>query len=167
MAVNERIRDIRKRNGMSQLEFGKLLGVSNSTVSEWESGNRGVPIDAIDQIAKALNVSVPYLMDWAEDADALAPTNALSSDALHVARIYDSLDPPGQELLTWIADHEAARVAASNEKSHKRLTDEEAIALAQERYGYLFDRHDDDEFDIARRAIDELNAADSDKPAAG
>ena len=63
MAVSDRIRDIRKRNGMSQ-------------------------------IAKALNVSVHYLMDWAEDADALAPANALSPEALHVARVYDTLDAP-------------------------------------------------------------------------
>lgn len=54
------------------------------------------------------------------------------------------------------AKNEAAEEAAP--KKHKRLTDEEAIALAQERYGHLFDRHDD-EFDIARQAIDELNAA--------
>lgn len=60
---------------------------------------------------------------------------------------------------------EAAEEAAP--KEHRHLTDEEAIALAQERYGHLFDRHDDDEFDIARQAIDALNAADSDKPAAG
>lgn len=61
--------------------------------------------------------------------------------------------------------NEAAEEAAP--KEHRHLTDEEAIALAQERYGHLFDRHDDDEFDIARQAIDALNAADSDKPAAG
>lgn len=54
MAVSDRIRDIRKRNGMSQ-------------------------------IAKALNVLVHYLIDWAEDADALASANALSPEALHVA----------------------------------------------------------------------------------
>ena len=54
MAVIDRIRDIRKRNGMSQ-------------------------------IAKALNVLVHYLIDWAEDADALASANALSPEALHVA----------------------------------------------------------------------------------
>ena len=65
MAVSDRIRDIRKRNGMSQ-------------------------------IAKALNVSVHYLMDLAEDADALAPANALSPEAFHVARVYDTLDAPGR-----------------------------------------------------------------------
>jgi len=165
MAVSDRIRDIRKRNGMSQSAFGKLLGVSNSTISEWESGNRGVPIDAIDQIAKALNVSVPYLMDWAEDADALAPTNALSPEALHVARVYDTLDAPGQELLTWITDHEAARMAASNKENNKQMTDEEAIALAQKRYGHY--SNNGSEFDIARQAIDALNAAEPDKSAAG
>ena len=96
MAVSDRIRDIRKRNGVSQSAFGKLLGVINSTILEWESGNRGVPVDAIGQIVKALNVSVHYLMDWAEDADALAPANALSPEALHVARVYDTLDTPGR-----------------------------------------------------------------------
>ena len=53
--------------------------------------------------------------------------------------------------------NEAAEEAAP--KEHKRLTDEEAIALAQERYGHLFDRYDDDEFDIARQAIDAASAA--------
>ena len=136
MAVSDRIRDIRKRNGMSQSAFGKLLGVSNSTISECESGNRGVPIDAIDQIVKALNVSVHYLMDWAENADALAPANALSQEALHVARVYDTLDAPGKELLTWITNHEAARIAAS----------------------------EPDEFKIARQAIDAASAANAAAP---
>ena len=136
MEVSDLIRDIRKRNGMSQSAFGKLLGVSNSTISEWESDNRGVPIDAIDQIVKTLNVSVHYLMDWVEDADALAPANALSPEALHVARVYDTLDAPGKELLTWITDHEAARVAASEQ----------------------------DEFDLARHAIDAANVVAPERP---
>ncbi len=58
--------------------------------------------------------------------------------------------------------NEAAEEAAPKERRH--LTDEEAIALAQERYGHLFDRHDDDEFDIARQAIDAANAAAQERP---
>lgn len=58
--------------------------------------------------------------------------------------------------------NEAAEEAAPKERRH--LTDEEAIALVQERYGHLFDRHDDDEFDIARQAIDAASAANAAEP---
>lgn len=58
--------------------------------------------------------------------------------------------------------NEAAEEAAPKERRH--LTDEEAIALAQERYGHLFGRHDDDEFDIARQAIDAASAANAAAP---
>ena len=41
--------------------------------------------------------------------------NALSPEALHVARVYDTLDAPVKELLTRITNHEAARIAASEQ----------------------------------------------------
>ena len=141
MPVNERIRDARRRGGVTQSELGRMLGVSNSTISEWESGNRGVPINVVSEIAKALNVSVPWLMDWAEDADALAPANALSQGALHVARVYDSLDCYGQRLLTWIADHESARVAETKAQGGEKAAPGK------------------DEFKIAQAAIDAISGA--------
>lgn len=58
--------------------------------------------------------------------------------------------------------NEAAEEAAPKERRH--LTDEEAIALAQERYGHLFGRHDDDEFEIARQAIDAASASNAAEP---
>lgn len=58
--------------------------------------------------------------------------------------------------------NEAAEEAAPKERRH--LTDEEAIALAQERYGHLFDRHDDDEFEIARQVIDAASATNAAAP---
>ena len=56
----------------------------------------------------------------AEAADALAPANALSPEALHVARVYDTLDTLGKELLTWITNHEAACIAASEPDEFKK-----------------------------------------------
>lgn len=41
------IKEIRKKMGLTQLEFGKLLGVSDQTVSNWEiSGHVPTPIYA-------------------------------------------------------------------------------------------------------------------------
>lgn len=60
--------------------------------------------------------------------------------------------------------NEAAEEAAPKQENRKPMTDEEAIALAQKRYGHLFDRHDDDEFEIARQAIDAASAANAAAP---
>lgn len=40
--MNHRMRDLRKKMGKSQEDFGKLLGLSKSGVSEIESGRRNV-----------------------------------------------------------------------------------------------------------------------------
>lgn len=43
MTINERIRKLRKENfGMSMEQFGKLLGLSKSGISEIEAGRRNV-----------------------------------------------------------------------------------------------------------------------------
>jgi transcriptional regulator with XRE-family HTH domain len=55
----------------------------------------------------------------------------LSNKAVAIAEKYDQLDQYGKSLVDLVIDHEAARVAASKP----------------------------DEFEIARQAIDELNAA--------
>lgn len=67
------------------------------------------------------------------------PTDTLSSEARSIAKRYDQLDKHGKSLVDLVIDHEAARMAAS----------------------------EPDEFDIARQAIDALNAAEPDKSAAG
>lgn len=38
ISIAERIKEYRKRNGLSQSEFGKLIGVSAQAVCKWEQG---------------------------------------------------------------------------------------------------------------------------------
>ena len=64
VTIGQRIKNLRKNISMSQEELGQRLGVGKSTVSEWENGKRGIPIDTIDQIAEALDATVPALMGW-------------------------------------------------------------------------------------------------------
>lgn len=70
--LGSRIADLRKSNKLSQLKFAKMLNISNTTLSQYESGKR-VPSDDIKlQIADYFNVSLDYLfgrtnvMDTAE-----------------------------------------------------------------------------------------------------
>ena len=64
MTVGERIKTTRKAKKLSQEDLGNYLGIGKSSVSDWESGKRPIPIDTISEIADYLDVSVPFLMGW-------------------------------------------------------------------------------------------------------
>ena len=60
--LGKRIKSLREQKELSQLEFSKLLNISNSTLSQYEAGNR-MPSDEIKKkIAQYFDVSLDYLM---------------------------------------------------------------------------------------------------------
>lgn len=61
-SLGKRIKFLREEKELSQLEFSKILNISNSTLSQYEAGNR-MPGDEIKKkIAEYFNVSLDYLM---------------------------------------------------------------------------------------------------------
>ena len=57
---------LRKIKGMTQQEVADRLGVSNKTVSKWESG-RGIPgIDSLKAISQVFGVSIDSLLSGEE-----------------------------------------------------------------------------------------------------
>lgn len=61
MGLASRIKQLREGAGLTQLELAKILQVSNSTLSQYESGAR-VPSDEMKAtIADYFNVSLDYL----------------------------------------------------------------------------------------------------------
>lgn len=60
--LGQRIKIIREENQLSQIDFAKLFNVSNTTVSQWESGKRQPDYTALIKIADYFNVSVDYLL---------------------------------------------------------------------------------------------------------
>ena len=59
--TGKRLRDLRKKKGVSQLEMAKFLGIERPTYTAYESGSSR-PIRYIDKIAEYFCVSVDYLM---------------------------------------------------------------------------------------------------------
>lgn len=58
----QRLRQYRKEKGMTQQELADLLGVSNKTVSRWESGSYP-DVTTLVALARALGVTVDELLD--------------------------------------------------------------------------------------------------------
>ena len=63
-----RIRELRKKAGLSQERLGQLVGVALQTVFRWESGERAPRAPEIRRLASALGVSEAELLNGPEEA---------------------------------------------------------------------------------------------------
>ncbi len=61
--MNERVKELRKYLKMSQEDFGKLLGITKSGVSDIESGRRKVTEQHIFMLKSQKNVNEHWLRD--------------------------------------------------------------------------------------------------------
>lgn len=61
MKFKDRIKSLRKRKGMSQVQLAEALGVSAGTVGFWETGARMPSAETQEAIADYFNVSLDYL----------------------------------------------------------------------------------------------------------
>ncbi|MEZ3502943.1 MAG: helix-turn-helix domain-containing protein [Lachnospiraceae bacterium] len=52
----------RARNGMTKEKFASLLGISVSTVKNWQNGRTEIPASKIIKMAILFNVSTDYLL---------------------------------------------------------------------------------------------------------
>ena len=65
MTVGDNIRKVRKNRGLTQKELAKLLNVSESMVSQYES-KETLKLETIKKVANALNISYFELLDISE-----------------------------------------------------------------------------------------------------
>lgn len=72
MTIGERIKELRNRMGMSQVEFADKINVSKQTLYKYENDIiTNIPSDKIEAIAKFSNVSPAYLMGWESETNNL------------------------------------------------------------------------------------------------
>lgn len=67
ITVGDRIRTIREKLELTGEEFGNLLSVTKTAVSNWENNNRKPDSDMIIKIAKLGNVTTDYLLGLTND----------------------------------------------------------------------------------------------------
>ena len=71
-AVGKRIREARKSKRLTQIQFGSLIGKTESTVRKYESGGILIPSNVLQSIAEVLDVS-PFSLMGADYWDAKMP----------------------------------------------------------------------------------------------
>lgn len=69
MKINERIREIRIKNKITQREFAKKINVAEATQQRFEYGTVKPSLDTVILIAKEFNVSIDYLVGRTENPE--------------------------------------------------------------------------------------------------
>ena len=63
MMFNEKLKELRKKKGLTQEDLASELNVSRQAITKWESGDGAPDIDNLRNIALFFHVSVDYLID--------------------------------------------------------------------------------------------------------
>lgn len=72
------LKEIRKSRGLTQKQLANLVGVSETNISRYESGDRDPPLDTLVRIAAVLNATTDSLLGIEK---APAPERNESEDA--------------------------------------------------------------------------------------
>ena len=56
------LKQLRNENGMTQEQLGEKIGVSNKTISRWETGNYMPPVDCLNMLSDIYHISINEIL---------------------------------------------------------------------------------------------------------
>lgn len=68
------LRILRKNKGLSMKELGEIIGVAESTISQYETGKREPDFETLLKLGEFFNVSVDYLLRGDSLSEGKTPT---------------------------------------------------------------------------------------------
>ena len=96
---SERIKALVDSSELSYQELEKLTGIKKSSLQRYASGvTTKIPLDVIEKLSKAFNVSQEYLMGWDENKD--SPTEPkLSEGEAKLIELFRQVPEDKQQLV--------------------------------------------------------------------
>jgi putative transcriptional regulator len=87
--LRQRIRQLRKKGGLSQERFAELLGIDPNSVSRIECGIHDPSLDTLEKIAKVLKIEMRdlFLFNSKESAEELRTYLAQTASELDVEKL--------------------------------------------------------------------------------
>jgi DNA-binding XRE family transcriptional regulator len=103
----ERLRQIRKEQGLSLEELAKVLGTSKQVLSRYETNQRAPKVSVAADFAKKLGVSLDYMMGDAKEENSFYGTNTKKKLFYKIfidVTMKMGLDIPGVVRVTGLTD---------------------------------------------------------------
>lgn len=113
MALKDRLREARKKAGLSQEELASMIGVAKSTLSGYERDGREPTMNTLSKIMCALGVDANYLLQ--DEMKELEETANLDLDERNTIKKIRKLDTHGKRVVTLVIDEEYSRCVTEEE----------------------------------------------------
>ena len=130
--MGKKLRELRDARGITQREVANAVGVTEATVSRWESGHiNNMRRDKIESLAKVLQVSPLVIMGRDDESPAppaaqpptapyhpeLTKRDELTEHEREHIELYRELDERGRNAVDDLTDLHVERVRESTERS--------------------------------------------------
>lgn len=97
MTVGKRIKELREKNGMSQVDLADRINVSKQTLYKYENDLiTNIPSDKVEAAADILGVSPAYLMGWDKQTNRLSAYLSITKHEDRLITEYRKLNNMGK-----------------------------------------------------------------------
>ena len=113
-----RLKELRKKNGYTQVTLAEKLGVSKGTIAMWEVGKRKPDFETLCTLSELFDVRTDYILGQSDDASSAT----LSAEAIEklgkwstedelmdLIKLYLSIDDYGKQTVDYLIKTEAER----------------------------------------------------------
>ncbi len=109
MAFNDRLKEARIANGLTQKQLAEKLGIAGTTVTGYEKGNSEPNVNTIGKIMEVLRVDANFL--WQDEIQELN-TDDFSIPEIKMIKKYRKLDTHGKKIVDMVLDEEHSRCSS-------------------------------------------------------
>lgn len=118
MSFAERLKELRKENGYTQVTLAEALGLSKGTVAMWETGKRTPDYEIINTMSDMFDRRIDYILGYSDDATSPKLTTGqieelgkweVQSEQIDVIREYLRLDAYGKMSVKALIQRESLR----------------------------------------------------------
>lgn len=94
-----RVKEARKRKGLTQKQLATYLNLSANAICEWEKGRSEPSFETLKKIADYFDVSVDYLLGREDDFGVVKRESPADKDSEEFLSLYRELTPSAQEAI--------------------------------------------------------------------
>ena len=114
----ERLKEMRKKNGYTQVSLAEALGVSKGTVAMWETGKRNPDFEKLHEICDIFDRRMEYMLGYSDDESSPRSSEAdveqlgkweLEDQYSDIIKMYLSLDEYGKSAVNSLIKEERLR----------------------------------------------------------
>ncbi len=118
MSFAERLKELRKANGYTQITLAAALGLSKGTVAMWETGKRTPDYRIINTMSEMFDRRIDYILGYSDDESSPKLTERqiellgeweIQNEQIDTFRQFLRLDAYGQACVSALIQREAVR----------------------------------------------------------